>query len=364
MQQDTTHNPYLGTKMYELLGSPDRSGDIGVEIEVEGENLPVEVAGWDVKAEGSLRGRKGRPVAREGGPDTPREYVLPRPLSVKSVAQRMQSLWVELTRGDGRIVRLTSRASTHLHINMSHRTLHDFLGFLLIYQAIEPMLLRLCGEERNGNLFCVPLYESGDIPHLASRWVKALNAQDIYHLQHYWPRGKYASLNLDPLRTYGSLEVRCFPNTITPADVVKWATWLTNIRELATEADATFNGLMERMSDPRWLIESVFGNDDFTAACAPTPPEQLIAYGVEQAYETWRMIQPLFDYKKQSVYKTQSKAPIRRRLSRTLAGFELAPAVEQVVMNVGDEPIPVEPQQPDLVVDRVADRWAVRQGGV
>lgn len=280
-------HPQLKTSLNELFGAPVKTGDLGVELEVEGTLLPTELIGWTWKPENSLRGANGRQVpAGEEREDTPREYVTARPVGLNALATKLEYLEREL-RAPNRTVRLTPRGSTHIHINMAGQTLHTAIGFILLFSAIEPVLLRLCGALRNGNLFCLPSYETGDLSFFVQSLAETL----------MWPhRDKYASLNLGCLPTLGSFEVRCFPNSITAVDIHRWATWLMNIRRLASGADDTFEQLMERMTNERmWLLRQVF-EDYPLGACAPDNPAELTAFGAEEAYEIWHAALPLFEY--------------------------------------------------------------------
>jgi len=286
-----TYHPKYSETLSKLTGVSEKSGDVGVELEIEGNNLPKEIPGWIVKSELSLRGENGRRCDEgEDLPDTPREYITRGPAKFMSLANKLVNLHNELTKQHVK-VRLTPRASTHIHLNMGAETLKTLFAFLLTFVAVEPVLLRLCGNLRNGNLFCLPTYETGDLDIFLSKLAAKI------HYGGSPPRGKYASLNLDPLGTQGSVEVRCFPNTVTPSDVTKWAGWLLNIREIARGADDRLTGLLDRMyQNPRMLLTSVFGSENTGAACAPQFPNELTLYGVEQAYELWRAMLPFLDY--------------------------------------------------------------------
>ncbi|HEY6021809.1 MAG TPA: hypothetical protein VIY48_18645 [Candidatus Paceibacterota bacterium] len=286
-------------KIHQLQNANPKSGDVGVELEVEGDNLPLDVPGWVIKPEGSLRGKGGRTVsADENAPDVPHEYVSHRPVAIGGLHSKLNNLYKALSQEHVK-VRLTERASTHIHVNMSDQTIRNVIGFLAVFAMIEPVLLRVCGNSRNGNLFCLPSYETGDLPNFTQRIVNAIYAGPARS----WPvkRGKYAALNTDPLLSLGSLEVRCFPNEVSPDQIFTWASWLINLRELVSDwEDDTFMSLLDRAyNEPQWLLQRIFGNEQLFVKCYPNNPAQLVTFGVEQAYEILKAANPVLDYNKE-----------------------------------------------------------------
>lgn len=291
-------NKALSMKMAELTGVPEKQGDIGLELEIEGERLPTEITGWDIHSETSLRGKGGRTVIREESQeDTPREYVTARPVLYRSLLPKLRTLNAALTR-TGVTVNLTQRASTHIHLNMGPETLQTFLSFVMTFCAVEPLLLRLCGPMRNGNLFCLPSYETGELAHTIRALVKRYAKKASTKVNLYsWPsRGKYACLNLDPMATQGSVEVRCFPNSIDPEVVDSWARWLVVMRDQSRTVNIA--EALDRWYDrPSTLTDSIFGfpaRRTLEQACERQTPGQLVQFGIENAYEVWRTTQPLY----------------------------------------------------------------------
>ena len=68
----------LDTGLYRFLNkSKPLPGDVGIEVELEGDLKPTEIF-WDFKGEGSLRG---------GG-----EYVLKKPILLKNLKDALQEL--------------------------------------------------------------------------------------------------------------------------------------------------------------------------------------------------------------------------------------------------------------------------------
>jgi hypothetical protein len=276
-------------------------GDIAVEIELEGMNLPKSVPGWNIHSENSLRGDKGRTInPNEDLPDTPREYVTAGVATLAKLRTDLTALNTRLSMPEV-AYRITPRASTHFHVNMSQELLRNVFGYYLVFSAIEPVLLKFCGAEREGNLFCIPIYESGDLPQHVEQCLTSFDNGPMY-----WPgenhrqRGKYASLNTDPLSRQGSLEVRCFPNSIDTEQIMTWAQWLVNIRTIASSWGMTdYSDLLDHISENKTaFLQRVFQGQNLWLACGPHNPGDLVDVGIETAYETYRAMLPALEYKK------------------------------------------------------------------
>jgi hypothetical protein len=288
-------HPRLQTTVIQAFGMPAVKGRFGVELEIEGENLPGTISGWSAKKEDSLRGEA-------------LEYVTKGAYDLESLKHVMEKLEKQLT-AEGTKVSLSKRASTHIHINMQQEKFHTVLGFVLLWTICEPVTLRLCGPLRNGNLFCMSAMETGDLPN----WMYRV-AHDLHHpyrpFGSYPRRGKYATLNSDPLSSFGSLEARCFPISITTSEVLNWCQWMENILSIVkTWPDETYESLIDyAYSEPNDPIARVFQQNVFTA-CQPTNPYDLIHAGVEIAFETLRQGQTIFHYSEKTKPEGKKKTP-------------------------------------------------------
>src|SRR5690349_4809167 len=101
-------HPNAAGKWSEQIGLAARTGDIGVELEIEGDNLPhADIESWVIKHEGSLRGRGGR-QPQPGDNDQPYEYVLGRPSTFKNLERKLRRLQEALD-APGVVVRLGER---------------------------------------------------------------------------------------------------------------------------------------------------------------------------------------------------------------------------------------------------------------
>lgn len=279
-------------------------GDVGVEIELEGDHLPKLVPGWDAKRDNSLRGADGRqvPETDETSPDIPREYVTKGAVKLTALPELLSALAAQMQ--GQTVVRKGQRTSTHIHVNMQDATVKDIIGYIVTWAIIEPLLLRNCGPDRNGNLFCLPFSETYDFSTgVIPQWVEATQQQSGGR---YWiKRGKYACLNTDPLHVFGTLEARCFPASIDPEQVMTWAKWVTNVKTVSTSwRDDSFGTLIDlAYKSPMDIVSMVFENYNVYGNTAPQTAPGLIREGVETAYEIWRAFRPLFDYSRKKLVK-------------------------------------------------------------
>lgn len=187
---------------------------IGVEIEVEGARLPNIVKGWRCEHDGSLRGES-------------MEYVLPEPLLMADVETQLKHLNLAFLKNKTEVFD-TGYAGIHIHVNVGDLEPMQLLRFILAYYTIEELALRWCGEDRQGNLFCLGL--------------RAANAPLLY-LQRAMEEAslgivrsddiRYAALNFKALADYGSLEFRSMRSTLDRKEILDWAGMLAELREFA-----------------------------------------------------------------------------------------------------------------------------------
>lgn len=239
----------------------------GIEIELEGSDFAGGVPGWTGHAEGSLRGEAI-------------EYVTTGPVALDDVLPRMETLNKALKESGTRVDK-TYRASTHIHYNVQHKTLDHILKSIIVFMCYEPLICELCGPERNGNLFCLPTYDCGDMVLWLGDLLKKLSGParqsvPFERLQ----RGKYSALNTDPLTRFGTLECRVFPSTVSKEDIFRWCGWLNEILgpEIGDIVDYV-KGLEISAFNPGGEIQRIFKDD-----VLPMHARSLIGFGTEQAW--------------------------------------------------------------------------------
>jgi hypothetical protein len=249
------------------LRSP--KGDVGIEIETEGRNLPAgKVTGTFIgKEDGSLRHGM--------------EYVS-TPTPAKEAHVRVSNLAAKLVE-HGAIVEPTYRSSTHIHVNYCDYRWRDVLGTMVAWAVLEPVVFSMMPPGRDGSLFCVSSYDSGDLADYTDQLCGQIGNS---FGAGYNPRGKYSSLNLTRLSDLGTMEYRVFPSSMDGKQIQTWVDWVINIRTLVQKQDdPSFLTLVrEAEQSPNPFLESIFGHADIPGA------QEYVDYGARQGFELARVI--------------------------------------------------------------------------
>ena len=230
-------------KIIDLYGVRKRKGEIGIEIEVEGENLPTVGLPdkWNVTNDGSLRG---------GG----FEYVLRNPCTRGGVKKALNDLKICFARVETEVYD-SQRAGVHIHINCQEFSIRQMFSFICLYIVFEKLLINYCGETRKGNLFC-----------LSSEDAEALIIQLIQDARSMTVSGvvnddfRYAAMNLAALGKFGSVEFRSLQTPVDILDIERWVNILLCIKDKALEIEYP-REIVEGMSmdGPEQYMEAVFG---------------------------------------------------------------------------------------------------------
>lgn len=206
-------------KIYEQLGLDKVvKGEVGIEVEVEGNGLPhrwpVPGMPWKIVPDGSLRG--------EG-----REFVLRKPVKRDDVVECLNSLRHQLKEIGSEVV-YSSRCGVHVHINCQELEVDDVISFITTYLCMEEVLVKWCGKDRVGNLFCMRVSDASGLLQYVHHLIDTKN---IHALR--TDRIRYASINLKALATYGSLEFRAMRSDLTPGVIESWVDMLLAIKDFS-----------------------------------------------------------------------------------------------------------------------------------
>jgi len=204
----------------EIFRTRAKEGDVGIEIEVEGDNIPyIDSEYWRSEHDGSLRGRS-------------MEYVLVEPLALPDAYKALVNLQQRFRANETK-VHDTGRAGVHVHVNCQALNIIQLYNFMTLYTIFEDVLVEWCGPDRVGNLFCL---RSKDAEYLLYALGLALETRD-------W-RGlfgtddlRYASMNVKALCSYGSLEFRSMRSTDDMDTIYLWASSLVGLREAAKQVE-------------------------------------------------------------------------------------------------------------------------------
>jgi len=204
------------TKLHQLLGyDAPKPGDFGIEIEIEGKHLvEVNSGGWLSVKDGSLRGESF-------------EYVFDHPVDRVKVPKMLDFLVNKLKNSE---LNFSFRTSVHVHMNMLDCTHNDLLNTIYTYLLLEEPFLFYCGKERKGNRFCLRLQDAEGIMDTLQFLFKN-EFKDLAGINRDSVR--YASINLEALNKYGSLEFRAMRGNLDKEVIDTWVEALYRVRTFA-----------------------------------------------------------------------------------------------------------------------------------
>lgn len=252
----------------EILNKSKTTGDVGIEIEVEADKrLPHEGLPelWRAEADNSLRGHS-------------MEYITEGPVSVCQVEGLVNSLKKVVMPSKPKY---SFRAGVHVHVNAQELTPFQVGTMATVYWCLEEALTKFCGENREGNHFCLRLK---DAQYPLTQILNALSTGDLYHLD--TDNLRYSGMNLRALCIYGSVEFRAMETTPDFSKIKDWAQILVAIRQYAVGINnrSEIAYQMSATGPENWARE-VLGDDLF----------ELINYqNFEQdVMSCMRLVQPL-----------------------------------------------------------------------
>ena len=207
-------------KLHQFLGyDTPKAGDFGIEIEVEGANLPlVTTGGWKSEKDGSLRGESY-------------EYIFTNPVNRDKVRKNLDFLKHKLR--DSKLD-FSFRTSVHVHMNMHNCTHTQLLNTIYTYLLLEEPFLSYCGKERKGNRFCLRLQDAEGLLDILNTMFKT----DFNSLMIIRPDAvRYAAINLESLTKYGSLEFRAMRGNLDVDVIDNWVEALYRVRAFAMQIE-------------------------------------------------------------------------------------------------------------------------------
>lgn len=235
-----------------LLGAVN--GEVGIEVEVEGNNLPTRIGAggiWKATKDNSLRGES-------------MEYIFndPRP---RDVVDKYVDALFKVFEGTGAVLNESHRTSVHVHLNVSDLRVYDVCNIFTLYSIIEDFLIPFCGPQRKGNLFCLRMK---DAQYVIDKFKKMLLCGSFYRLA--GDDIRYAGLNLDACRKYGSVEFRAMRGLTTPGPIKQWVSILLEIKDAAVNNFRSPREMVEQVSmlGAEGFLRSIFSEDNFNTLFA------------------------------------------------------------------------------------------------
>ena len=246
---------------------------MGVEVELENINpsrngsLPPS---WRTVGDGSLRG--------DG-----MEFVLREPMFGQDLVEALQGLYEHLGKKQKNF-RISERTGIHLHMDMRECSMEEVRKFLLVYTVMERLLFKYSGITREQSIFCIPIHKSEyylDMYHMLGQRGSTVHS----FLQRYH---RYASLNLNALLRFGSVEFRHMPTSSDVGEIIRWINVVQSIKKFTSSTSLTGLSLLARIEkyDPVALIEEVFNTGDIHLADSflNLPLNLCIGRGIKDAY--------------------------------------------------------------------------------
>lgn len=274
----------------EMCGLRKTNGDIGVEIEVEGRDLPGETPeAWRAEVDGSLRG---------GGV----EYVLKKPCKYDKVDRHINRMYNHIIKSGGKM-RLSPRCGVHIHINVQEWTLNQVMTFIVLYLVVEDLLVRWCGEDREGNIFCL---RGRDAEYLYDVLVKVMETQNL-NVRDWADNMRYSSMNISALRKYGSLEFRSLRTPEDPQRIKRWIDLLLCVQRASKDFSHPA-AVVEGMSNAggEAFVRMIFGRLAYEVM---VPDVEAMLYDGARAVQEIVYTEP----------RKQDEAPIEADMQRRMA---------------------------------------------
>ena len=186
---------------------------IGIEVEMENFNnsagtlTGVHTTFWMFKPDGSLRNNGMEAVSI--------------PVQGEWIRTALKTLWAVI-----KDVSFSARTSIHIHLDVRALTQKQLTCLLLVYLSVESLLYKFVGKDRHDSIYCVPLYTTT----LVNALVDFVN-KSIY--KHGFAQNRYAGLNLDALKKFGTLEFRQLHGTHDLNKIMTWINLIFKIYQFA-----------------------------------------------------------------------------------------------------------------------------------
>jgi len=204
---------------------------MGIEIEAEGfYNGYPEPLGWTCKEDGSLR-------------NYGKEFVT-EPVFGDDLIDSLTSIEEALNDPTYR-PEYNSRTGLHVHIDMRDVPSTDILHkFLLTYVILEDLLFAYCGNNRDNNIYCLPmrkalcpLFEIISAYHVN----KPMSYEELINRYN-----KYTPMNINTMSTFGTAEFRLHYGTHDKDTIIKWIKIVQSIKKFAMETSLTARTIVNK----------------------------------------------------------------------------------------------------------------------
>jgi hypothetical protein len=328
-----------GYNMRIVMNRKATAGEVGIEIEVEGNKFPkppgfegshvaVKLPGskfWSYVHDGSLRGQDNA------------EYVLSKPIDFSKAPDAIAEIYGALAT-HGSIIDDSNRTSVHVHMNCQEFHLNRLTSLMALWFTFEEILTAWCGEHRVGNLFCLRAKDAPAIIAQLRRFIKNDGQSPLSEHLHY------AGLNAHALHKYGSIEVRTLRGCSDPQTVLDWLSILERLYKLSAEFEDP-RGICALFSSegPMAFFENVLGDKTVTVRSVIDFTDDQIR---DSMYDGVRLAQDLCYCRDWGTYKPVKLKPdpwgrdmkkIAKKL-QSAAPMNIEEAIAQVSSDYDPEP--------------------------
>ena len=235
---------HFGMPVGQLFPHPENfKGEIGLEIEVEGKNLPKAIKSyWKVERDGSLRGESA-------------EYILKAPIKRTQVKPFVKYLAKQFVAAKAHLD-FSMRTSVHVHVNVADMNMVQCYTFVMLYLLFEDLMASFAGPSRVGNLFCLRARDAEFFVDCLTKMAKTR----VFNPEPEMLR--YASVNVCAIQKFGSVEFRALRGTIDHEIIGTWVYLLTSI----LDASLNYKSPLEVVGDlsrlgPEKMLQNVFGEN-------------------------------------------------------------------------------------------------------
>lgn len=244
----------------------------GLEFEAEEvkSRLPVdqEEAGyWVEKEDNSLR-------------NNGMEYVLREPLFGEDLLSSMK--WI-CEWGTKERLGTNFRTGLHVHIDVRNLGPSELLSMIIYYALFEKVIFDWVGDDRDGNIFCMPFYKAEGVLEPIVTALRAGNkikdaAKAI---------DRYAAFNLNSLSKFGTVEFRHLKTTFNYERVLKWVNICQAFKKYAKNNPLKPHELVAEMSKlgPANMFAAILGPALSSELWSNKSQEQVETVGIPIAQE-------------------------------------------------------------------------------
>jgi len=192
---------------------------IGLELEIENIQHPLDIYGWQKHSDGSLR-------------NNGIEYTS-YPTQANLLCASLSNLKCQLLQTNTPV--FSSRCSTHVHLNVQDLSWNQIEALVLLYSIFEKHFFNVAGTKRENNIFCVPLFTSQQLHNIIDDPVCCIGN---------W--SKYNAINLAPIlgsntcKCFGTIEFRHLYGTLDVPTILNWVNGIVKLKKACKQHDLSW----------------------------------------------------------------------------------------------------------------------------